>query len=64
MDDDDGLKLLKEFVEEGARNHDAPFCGWCGRCLGRREPHRPDCLWFRARAYLRDQGVEVKDGES
>lgn len=59
---DEGLKLLQEFVEMGATEdkYDFPYCRYCGRNLG---DHREPCLWSRARAYLRDQGVEMKDSE-
>lgn len=59
---DEGLELLKEFVEVPPdHDHVATWCRYC-RCVDD-EPHEPDCLWSRARAYLRDQGVEVKDNE-
>jgi hypothetical protein len=61
---DEGLELLKEFVESGPSDDavDFPYCYYCTadpHC----EPHKPHCLWAHARAYLRDQGVELEDDE-
>lgn len=59
---DEGLELLKGFVEECSTiSKDRTWCQFCQSHWGKL--HEPDCLWARARAYLRDQGVEVKDDE-
>jgi len=59
--DDEGLELLKLFVERHARTYDSPYCPECQSADP--DPHAEDCLWWRARAYLRDQGIEVEDVE-
>lgn len=61
---DEGLELLKAIVEKGPMRDGAPmpYCFYC-ECWREEVGHEPDCLWVRARAYLRDQGVEVKDDE-
>jgi hypothetical protein len=61
---DEGLELLKEFVESGPPDDPVEFsyCYYCNSDL-HDGPHEPDCLRARARAYLRDQGVEIEDDE-
>lgn len=63
---DEGLELLKAFVEFHAfadGEYEFPFCFYCGSDIDEGEPHTAKCLRARARAYLRDQGVELEDDD-
>lgn len=59
--DDEGIELLKAFVEKGWQNDEFfDACRYCDRDEWEKPPHGPDCLWSKARAYLKDQGVEME----